>query len=392
MKKRLFLWPVALCCLLPFALMLIGSLRVGGQVSAAQYSAALLQSPRFFRAFWNSVLYTAVILAVNLPISLLAAYGFSRFRFRGREALFWLYIVMMLMPFQATVVPQYLTLKWIGVIRTPWAVVLPNMFATFGTFLMTQYMRGFDGALYEAAQIDNMGGFRMFTRLVLPICRPVISALCVLSFVNYWSLVEQPTVFLERTATQPLSLRLGSPEFAPFAFAGGVLFSILPLLLYWYSYEDLQAGISLTGGGKAERGTRRFSLAMRCFVGFLCAMAAFTFVTQKVAPLMTPSVSVYTVSRRSPVLTAHRYVVPEACVQRGGLGGVVRAVLPDPYDGVSLQAVDLNVEIEAEEGGYVAITGALRPDTAVICHATRPVVGGDTVIVIGEAFDEENDR
>lgn len=104
---------------------------------------------------------------------------------------------------------------------------------------------------------------------------------------------------------------------------------------------------------------------------------------------MTPSVSVYTASRRSPVLTALRYVVPEACVQRGGSGGVVRAVLTDPYDGVSMQAVDLNVEIEAEEGGYVAIAGALRPGTALICHTTRLVANGDTVRVVGEAFDEE---
>ena len=165
MRKRTVSAVIALVCVIPFLLMALESVQSEGNWGLTQY-ILLLQNNRFFHAFWNSVLYTAAILAVNLPLSLLAAYGFSRFVFRGREVLFWIYIVMMLMPFQATVVPQYLTLTLLGIADTPWSVVLPNMFATFGTFLMTQYMRSFDRSLYEAAQLDGMNSFAVFWRCV----------------------------------------------------------------------------------------------------------------------------------------------------------------------------------------------------------------------------------
>ena len=91
MRKRTVSAVIALVCVIPFLLMALESLQSEGNLGLTQY-LLLLQNNRFFHAFWNSVLYTAAILAVNLPLSLLAAYGFSRFVFRGREVLFWIYI------------------------------------------------------------------------------------------------------------------------------------------------------------------------------------------------------------------------------------------------------------------------------------------------------------
>lgn len=394
MKKKITLYLVGAVCVIPFFLMLLGSIKFGGSFSLRQYGEVLLQTPQFFTAFWNSVLYTAVILAVNVPLSLIAAYGFSRFNFKGREVVFWVYILMMLMPFQATVVPQYLTLKWLGILNTPLAVMLPNMFATFGTFLMTQYMRGFDKSLYEAAQIDGMSDFGTFRKLVMPICKPIISAMVVLSFVNYWSLVEQPTMFLERASQQPLSVRLGGGTFGAVVFAAGVVFSVLPLLLYLYSYEDLQNGISLTGNKNSRidsknGSTKRGTIATRLAVAFVVLMCVFTFATQKISDVMMPQVSVYGVSRVAPVLRSYGTVVPEECVVPGPEGTQVLAIMPASFDGKSPQAVGINVTVTTQEAGYCAITGTIKPDMSVVCHSSRNVSSGDLVKIEGEAFDEK---
>lgn len=391
MKKKIVLWGVAAICVLPFLLMLLGSLKMGGNFTLRQYGMALLQTPQFFTGFWNSVMYTAVILAFNVPLGLLAAYGFSRFKFRGRDLLFWIYIVMMLMPFQATVVPQYLTLKWLNIVNTPWAVVLPNMFATFGTFLMTQYMRGFDKTLYEAAEIDGMSSFKTFTKLVAPICKPIISATAVLSFVNYWSLVEQPSLFLERASQQPLSVRLGGSAFGGVVFAAGVIFSVLPLLLYLYSYEDLQNGISLTANKSAKvdgksREERRGKTAKKLALVFVVAMIFCTLATQKISDVMLPRVSTYDVSRRPQVLSEYETVVPDACIK----GAQVFMIMESSFDGKSPQAVAMDVEVKAKEGGYSAVSAYLKTDTVLVCHASKPVRNGDLVKIIGEAFDEKN--
>src|SRR5690606_1142775 len=119
--------------------------------------------------FWNSVIYTFVIIGINIPLSLLAAYGFSRFEFKGKGFLYWLYIVLMLMPFQATMVAQYLTLKALSIIDSPKAVILPNIFSTFGAFLITQYMRGMNKEIYDAGKIDGLSEFKLFLKIVMPL-------------------------------------------------------------------------------------------------------------------------------------------------------------------------------------------------------------------------------
>ena len=387
MRKRTVSAVIALVCVIPFLLMAFESLQSEGNFGLTQY-LLLLQNSRFFHAFWNSVLYTAAILAVNLPLSLLAAYGFSRFVFRGREVLFWIYIVMMLMPFQATVVPQYLTLTLLGIADTPWSVVLPNMFATFGTFLMTQYMRSFDRSLYEAAQLDGMNSFTVFWRLVLPVCKPVIAVLTVLSFVNYWSLVEQPSMFLEQASMQPLSIRLNSSDVRASAQAAGVVFCILPLLLYLSSSQALQQGISLTANAGERLTAASFRRSKRppwrACLTFLSCMLLLTLFAQKASSIMTPQVTVYSIGRPAPVLLEYSTVIPSACLD----GSTVYMVQPDPYDGESVQAVSTSVDILEVEGAYTAISAFFPDDTSLVCHRSGEVRSGSPVIVVGEAFYE----
>lgn len=142
--QKLGLNLLAACCLLPVIFLLANSLCVGGTVSLTQYEDILLYQRPFYVWFWNSAAYTASTLAVSLPVSVLAGYGFSQFSFPGRNFLLGFYVLLMLMPFQATVVSQYLTLNALGLLDTPWAVIWPNAFQTFGVFMMTQFMASID--------------------------------------------------------------------------------------------------------------------------------------------------------------------------------------------------------------------------------------------------------
>lgn len=151
----------------------------------------------------------------------------------------------MLLPFQATVVPQYLTIHSLGLLNHRAGVILPNLFATFGTILMTQYMQGIDSELLDAGKIDGLSGFRLFRKLVVPLCKPAISAYIVLEFIDLWNMIEQPKIFLSNIQLYPLSLRLGNISNEGI-LAGGIIFSILPLLIFRYFRDDMIEGISLS--------------------------------------------------------------------------------------------------------------------------------------------------
>ena len=232
----------AVACLVPAGVLLFGSLRVNGRFSLRQYEEILLGSKEFFAWFWNSAGYTAGILA----LCVLAAYGLSLHRFPGRNALLFLYTLLMLLPFQATVVAQYLTLRSLGLLDPPAAIILPCAFGAFGTFLLTQFMRGLDGEILEAARLDGAGGGRILLHIVCPLCKPAILSLVTLQAISCWSMVDQPVVFLRSEALLPLSQRLSGQTFGGAAFAAAILYAVVPMLLYLCCQKALEEGISLT--------------------------------------------------------------------------------------------------------------------------------------------------
>lgn len=263
--KRIFrmLFPLiaAVVCVLPIIYLLANSFLTSHEavlsheavkvssfplhITLRQYESVLLLNYDYYIHFWNSILFVAAILAINVPVSLFAGYGFSQHQFPGKRILFFLYIILMLMPFQATLVPQYLTLQSFGLLNKAASVILPNGFGAFGAFLMTQYMQGIDKELLEAGRLDGLEGFSMFSRLMIPLCKPAVSALVILVFIDNWAMIEQPVVFIRDTWKQPLSVALNTIGTGAL-FAGGVVFCILPLCIYLYGYKDLVEGISLS--------------------------------------------------------------------------------------------------------------------------------------------------
>ena len=217
--------------------------------SLSQYYQILITDNTVLHLFVNSVMYTVMILLGQAIIIPAMAFALSKFRFPGRDGLFFVIILLMLLPFQVTMVPNVLTLRAMGLLNTIWAVVLPMWFTPFYIFLVRQFMVSLPGELIEAASIDGAGTFRTYVHIVLPVCRPILGAAAALSFADCWNLVEQPLTYLtERADIQPLSVMFNqlANENTGFEFAGAALYILPALFVYLFFQEDILSGIQLT--------------------------------------------------------------------------------------------------------------------------------------------------
>lgn len=217
--------------------------------SVRQYYTILIEVPRYLQLFVNSTMYTAAILFGQALVIPLMAFGLSRFTFRGRDALFFLILMLMLLPFQVTMAPSVYVLNFLKLMDTPWAIILPMCFSPFYIFLLRQYMVTLPNELLEAGMMDGAGPFRSFVHVVVPVCRPILGAAAALSFADCWNLVEQPLTFLAKAPNlQPLSVMFNqlSQEGSDVAFAGAALYILPALLVYFYFQEDILLGIQLS--------------------------------------------------------------------------------------------------------------------------------------------------
>ncbi|MDE6673973.1 MAG: carbohydrate ABC transporter permease, partial [Acetatifactor sp.] len=176
------------------------------------YKRLLFYSPAFFKLFWNSVGMTGGILLGQLLIAVPAAWAFAVYRLRGKGGLFSLYVILMLLPFQVTMLSKYLVLQNAGLINTRWAVVLPAIFSTFPVFLIYRSFAGIPAELLEAARVDGAGEWQSFVHVGLPVAQSGILAAMILSFLESWNMMEEPLTFLQDKSLWPLSLYL--PEIA----------------------------------------------------------------------------------------------------------------------------------------------------------------------------------
>lgn len=168
----------------------------------------LLDTPEFFQMFWNSVKITGAILAGQLIFGMPAAWGLARYSFRGKKCIYMLYIVMMMMPFQVTMLSEYLVIDQLGLMDTSAAVILPGIFGTFSVFIMYRFFCGISESVLEAARIDGAGERQVFFRIGIPLGASGIISALVLSFLESWCMIEQAMTFLETKSLWPLSLFL----------------------------------------------------------------------------------------------------------------------------------------------------------------------------------------
>lgn len=222
------------------------------KVSFYQYITVLFKSPDYLLKFWNSVMYVVPIVLVQVFIAAFTAYGFTRFRGKKKEVLFFIYVILMLMPYQVTLVPNYLVADWLHILNTRWAILLPGFFSPFSVYLLTKYMRRISPAIIDAARIDGASEFKVFTKICMPLCKSAVFSVGILVFIDYWNMVEQPLILLNDADKYPLSIflsRINSGEIG-LAFAVAVIYMIPSLLVFLYGEEYLVEGISAQGGIK----------------------------------------------------------------------------------------------------------------------------------------------
>mgnify|MGYP000360355769 CR=1 FL=1 len=162
--------------------------------SLSQYYKILIEDMTILRYFVNSAMYTAAILFGQALLIPAMAYALSRFRFRGRDALFFVVIMLMLLPFQVTMVPNVITLRAMGLLDTIWAIILPMTIAPFYIFLLRQYMVGLPGDMIEAAQIDGATPNQTFWKITLPLIRPILVYTLVTSLIGGLQMFDVPQI------------------------------------------------------------------------------------------------------------------------------------------------------------------------------------------------------
>ncbi|WBQ08350.1 carbohydrate ABC transporter permease [Kribbella sp. CA-293567] len=249
--------------LVPFAWMVSSSLKLDAEVFSVpiQWIPAEFHWDNFGR-IWeriplltylrNSIFLSLTITALQVLTGSFAAYGFAKVRFPGRDALFLAYIATIAVPWQAYMVPQYVIMQKAGLVNTHLSLILLQAFSAFGVFLMRQYYLTIPDELSEAARLDGLSEYGIWARIVLPLSKPALASLALLTFVNTWNDYMGPFIYL--TDNKLWTIQLGLRSFvglydAEYAMimTGSVL-SVLPILvIFLLGQKYFVQGIATSG-------------------------------------------------------------------------------------------------------------------------------------------------
>ena len=210
------------------------------------YVELLLDTPQFFVMFWNSVKIVFLSIAGQLIVGIAAAWGFARYNFRFKKILFTIYIVVMLMPFQVTMISSYLVLDSFKLLDTHWSIILPAVFSTFSVFIMYRFFCNIPEAIIESARIDGASELKIFFKIGIPLGMPGIMSAVILQFLELWNLIEQPLTFLKDKSLWPLSIYLPNItlENADIAFTASAVTLIAAIIVFFAGQSYLEQGIA----------------------------------------------------------------------------------------------------------------------------------------------------
>lgn len=222
------------------------------KVSAGQYESVLFKNPEYLFKFWNSVILTVPITLFQVIVALLASYGFARYEGKVKSIIFFSYIILMIMPYQVTLVPNFLVADKFNLLDTRWAVILPGIFSPFSVFLLTKVMKRIPLSYIEAAKLDGANEIQILAGICVPLCKGPIVSVIMLVFIDCWNMVEQPLVLLGDADMHPLSVFLSQINTGDIglAFAVGVVYMVPTVLMFLYGEEYLAEGITCSGGIK----------------------------------------------------------------------------------------------------------------------------------------------
>lgn len=189
----------------------------------------------------NSLTIAAITTALTVALNLAAGYAFAKTRFRGDSLLFLLLLSTLMIPLQAVVIPQFRLVTELGIYGTFWAVILPGAASAFGIFLSRQFMTAIPDDLLEAARLDGANNLQIFTRIVLPLCRPLIAVLTLLTFMYHWNDFLWPLIALKERELFTLPVALGYLDGQYETNYGGImaaaLISSLPMMVLFVMFQ-----------------------------------------------------------------------------------------------------------------------------------------------------------
>lgn len=211
--------------------------------SAEQYYQVFFRRPEYLQRFWNSVIITLPTTLIQVVVSAMAAFAFAKLKFPFRDKLFFVYIILLILSIQVTLVPNYIVLDKLGLLNTFASVILPGAFSAFGICLLRQSITYISDSSIEAARMDGASYFMIFTRIILPQIRGGLVTLTLLTFIDSWNNIEQPMIYFSDTAMYPLSVSISDIAQNDFGvvYACGVMFLIPPILIYMYGEKDIKS-------------------------------------------------------------------------------------------------------------------------------------------------------
>jgi len=255
---------IAWCAVFPILWALSGSLKKETEVGEptllpaqpqwSNYREVFALMP-FWRMFFNTVIYAGCVTAGQVFFCSLAGYAFARLPFRGRDALFVLYLGTLMVPLTVTVIPQFILMRLVGWTDTPWAMIVPGLFGSaFGTYLMRQFFRTLPVELEEAAILDGCSPWQVYWRILLPHTRPAVMVLAVLTWVNVWNDFLWPLVMIEHKSIATLTLGLVwlQGEYVarwPVLMAASMLILVPLVIIYAVAQRSFVRGIAMSGFG-----------------------------------------------------------------------------------------------------------------------------------------------
>ncbi|MET9485765.1 carbohydrate ABC transporter permease [Nocardia sp. NPDC006630] len=255
---------VAWCALLPILWAVSASLKSEGELLDAtplpahpQWSnyADVFDAIPLGRMLLNTVIYAGCVTAGQVFFCSLAGYAFARLRFPGREALFLAYLATLMVPLTVTVIPQFLLMRALGWMDTPWSMIVPGLFGSaFGTYLMRQFFQTLPTELEEAATLDGCTPWQIYWRVLLPHARPAVMVLAVLTWITVWNDFLWPLIMIQRNeyATATLGLIRLQGQYStnwPLLMAAAILLLLPLLLLYALAQRSFVKGIAMSGLG-----------------------------------------------------------------------------------------------------------------------------------------------
>lgn len=219
------------------------------KITLEQYSQVLTKTPIYLKMFVNSLKITIPVVFGQLVVSSMAAYAFNTLTFKFKQPLFFSYIIVMLLPLQVTLVPNYIMADILGISQSYLAIILPGIFNPFGVFLLYQYMKTIPIGYIESAKIDGANDMYIFLKIILPMIKSGIASLAMLTFIDYWNLVDQAIVFIKEIYNEPLSVFLSriNQEQMGVIFASSCFYAVPVLLILFYGQNYLKDGIQLSG-------------------------------------------------------------------------------------------------------------------------------------------------